>query len=360
MASALAAGRQAIGSFFEWWFGELAGLVPRRLRAAGRRDRPRLVLLVEGERVTLRAISGTGERPLASGAPADPADQQRLRAALKDRRRGARRATTVRLAHSLGLRRVLDLPLVAEADLHQALRFEMDRITPFKAEEVLFAHRVVQADREQRRLSVEIEVAPRTAAERAFELARELGLDAQRLELAAADGGPGRLDLTPREIDGSGRAGRLNGMLLLLLLVLAVVAVGLPFNRQRTAALELEQEVAAARAEAEKSMQLRTSLETLTRSASFLSEVKASTPMVAAVLAELTRVIPDQAYVSQLQLRERDLQIHGLADTASDLIGRLSASPLFRAPQFRSPVTRDPRNQKERFHIQVQIAEGAG
>lgn len=359
MAATLTLGRAVLRNLIDWWLGELRSLVPRRLRAAGRRDRPRLVLRSDATRLAVSTLSGPGEQVLEEADASDPAARDRLRAALSKRRRRSR-AVTLRLDPALGLRRRLDMPLAAEADLHQALSFEMDRITPFKAEEVLFAHRVTGTDRDQRRISIELDVVPRATAAPAFEIAESLGLEPQRLELAGPDGSPGDLDLMPREGDGTARTSRLNGLLLLLLVALAVTAAVLPLQRQRQMAAELAREVEEARVEAEKSIRLRDELEALERSTGFVASTRTAAPMTASVLAELTRVIPDQAYVTQLRLQQGDLQIHGLADTASELIGRLAASPMFDAPQFRSPVTRDPRTAKERFHIQVMIAGAPG
>ena len=62
----------------------------------------------------------------------------------------------------------------------------------------------------------------------------------------------------------------------------------------------------------------------------------------------------------QLNLRDGTLQLYGFARTASELIGLLEQSSLFRTPQFRSPVTQDPRLGEERFHLSVDISQGDG
>lgn len=354
MASSLAAGRAVLAGFFDWWLGELGGLVPQRLRPAGRAERAALVLWTDGSLARLLTTTG-GEKVLVEAA-VEADGEALLGQALRRRRRRRARSVTVRLAAPLGLRRILDLPLAAEGDLDQALRFEVDRITPFKANEVLFTYRVAHVDRAQRRLAVALDVVPRNPAEAALDLARRLGLEPERLELDGQPPAAGRpLDLLPRERDG-GRSSRLNRLLLALLVVLTVAAVLVPLHKQRSTADELRGQVEAARQQAEKSIRLRDRLETMVAAADFVTTEKRTRPMVAEVLSELTRIIPDQAYVSQLQLQDGTLQLHGFAGTASDLIARLSKSPLFVQPQFRSPVTRDPRNQKERFHIGVQIA----
>ena len=353
MASALAQGRDLIHGFFGWWLGELAGMVPKRLRAAASGERPRLVLVVEADRARLLSTAGGGEQLLGE-APLDGEDPAlRLGAAL--RQAGRSRRAVVRLGRGLGLRKSLDLPLAAQTDLNQALRFDMDRITPFRADEVLFAWRVLRVDQERRRLQVELQLAPGQRADQALELATGLGLQPQRLELDEGEHGGSRLDLMPR---ASGRAGasRLNRLLLLLVAALALAAVLIPLHEQRQRAAALEAEVAAARGAAEKSMQLRQTLETLSAAGNFVVRQKVASPMVAEIVAELSRVIPDQAHVVQLDLHDGGLQLHGFADQASDLIALLDESPLFHAPQFRSPVVRDPRTDKERFQIALQLA----
>ena len=78
--------------------------------------------------------------------------------------------------------------------------------------------------------------------------------------------------------------------------------------------------------------------------------------MLTRILAELTRVIPDQAYVEQLDVRDGELNLRGLATTPSDLIALLEQSALFRKPQFRSPVTQDARLGLARFQLSAEVA----
>ena len=78
--------------------------------------------------------------------------------------------------------------------------------------------------------------------------------------------------------------------------------------------------------------------------------------MVTEALAELTRLVPDQAHIVQLELRDGTVQLHGYAAAASELIGLLDQSEVFKEPQFRSPVTQDPRSGSEQFHLSVELA----
>ena len=133
-----------------------------------------------------------------------------------------------------------------------------------------------------------------------------------------------------------------------------MTAVAIPLQRQRATVAKLEAEVSAARAQAEESLVMRDRLDELTRSAQFLVADKTRQPLVVQVLDELTRLVPDQAYIVQFELHDQTVELHGFAATASDLIGVLEQSPLFKAPQFRSPLTQDRRSGAERFHVSVE------
>jgi general secretion pathway protein L len=351
--------RGGIAAALGWWLRELAGLLPQRIRSPGRRERRRSVLIFGRQQSVVLLWTAEGERALGSIDVDAPDHDQRLGELLKQAKRRAR-AVTVRLSDELGLCKILDLPLAAKDELDQVLRFEMDRLTPFRADEVCFAHRVLGSDARDRRLSVELQLAPKREIERVLQAARSFGLAPARIELARGAEGGDPLNLLSSESGHGTREGRLRGALALLALVLAISAVGIPLQRQRATVAELEAQVTAARAQAEESLAMRDRLGVLTKSAQFLLADKTRHPLVVQVLDELTRLLPDHAHLLQLELRDQTVELHGFASTASDLIGVLEQSPLFKAPQFRAPVTQDRRSGAERFHISVELTSGEG
>ena len=173
--------------FLGWWLRELAGLLPRRFRQPDRRERRGCVLILERQKSVVLEPTAEGERALGSVGTDAPDHDQRLSELLKRARR-RRRPLTVRLSDELGLHKILDLPLAAKDDLDQMLRLEMDRLTPFRADEIYFAHRVLGSDARNRRLSVELQLAPKREIDRVLEAARSFGVVPERIELAGAEG----------------------------------------------------------------------------------------------------------------------------------------------------------------------------
>ena len=346
--------RGSMAAALRWWLRELASLVPRRFRRPGSREPLGSVLTFGPQKSVVLERTADGERAPGS-VDIDAPDHDRVLGDLLKQAKRRARPVTVRLSADLGLCKTLDLPLAAKDDLDQVLRFEMDRLTPFRADEVYFAHRVLGSDARNRRLSLELHLAPRREVDRVLTAVRSFGLVPGRLELAGGTEGGDRLNLLPGESGHGTREGRMNRALALLALMLAVSAVAIPLQHQRAIVVELNAEAAAARAQAEESLAMRDRLDELTRSAHFLMVDKTRQPPVVQVLAELTRLVPDQAYLIELELHDQTVELHGFASTASDLIRPLEESLLFEAPQFRSPVTRDRRGGAERFHISVEL-----
>ena len=77
------------------------------------------------------------------------------------------------------------------------------------------------------------------------------------------------------------------------------------------------------------------------------------------VIEELTRVLPDHTWLFHLKQDGTRLRLSGYTSDASSLIGLVGALPMFTGPKFGSPVTHDPRREKDRFNIVVEINTAA-
>jgi Tfp pilus assembly protein PilN len=72
------------------------------------------------------------------------------------------------------------------------------------------------------------------------------------------------------------------------------------------------------------------------------------------ILKEVTERIPETAWLQDLNYDENGVQIYGFADSASELISLLEASPLFNDVVFLATITRG-QDGKERFRIGFKI-----
>lgn len=83
---------------------------------------------------------------------------------------------------------------------------------------------------------------------------------------------------------------------------------------------------------------------------------KAQSVPVVRVWEELTRILPDDAWLTDIAIDGDMLTITGFAaESAAALIATLDASELFSAPNFTSPVVRIPGQSGERFEIRLRV-----
>ena len=265
---------------------------------------------------------------------------------------------TIRLPRDKVLQKSIRLPLATEENLREVLGFEMDRHTPFKSGDVFYDFRLVERDDEAQQIEVELAVAPRAVVDGALRATREFGLNAVSVEIAGDD--PARdhvFNLLPLE-QNDGKGGSGGGLIFvlgLLALLLGALAVYIPIDRERSEASRLLGRVAAAKAEAELAARLRDEIGETIEISGFLVGKKRQSPTVIEVLAELTRLLPDDTWLLQFQLRDSNITVAGFSASASDLVGVIERSPYFRGATFRSIVAQDVESGLERFQLSAVV-----
>lgn len=356
--------RQGFAVFFKWWADGLTDLVPTWLKAALHRPDEPLVIEVDGLTARLGFQSReTGELAVGrtcSLASPESSDLRAARAWVTKHRRGARRIV-LRLPGSHCLVKVISLPAAAEENLRQVLAFEMDRHTPYSAAEVYFGYEVVERAEASHRLFIRLVVSERGPIDEALRHAAALGLQPLLAEMPDSDAEHGvfrtvRLD---RE-DGTANVPRRGlapvfvGALALLLLTATVL---IPLWQRHAALERIERLTMAAHSEAVKTIQERAQFATERKTAFFVADRRRTTPLTIALINELTRLVPDDAYLTSLELNEGKLTIRGEAKSATKLIGLLAGSKYFRDPAFRAPVQTNPQDGLERFTLEADVVQ---
>ncbi len=93
---------------------------------------------------------------------------------------------------------------------------------------------------------------------------------------------------------------------------------------------------------------IRAEAESIEKKIVYLNQLQNSRPSVLDMLAEMSKKIPDTVWIQQFTLSDKGLQIEGIADSASELVPILEASPVFKDVGFLSGITKE-REGKERF-----------
>ncbi|CAM5351585.1 hypothetical protein MAUB1S_06067 [Mycolicibacterium aubagnense] len=117
------------------------------------------------------------------------------------------------------------------------------------------------------------------------------------------------------------------------------------------ASSELDEKIASVETEARAARTMLRQRQTQLDQVEKIRKEKSGSVSVVKLLAEVTHVLPDSAWVTDFSSKGNTLTITGYAASASELIAPLEASPLLTSPEFSAPVTKVPGQSGERFTI---------
>lgn len=279
--------------------------------------------------------------------------------------RSPRPEVVLRLRPAQSIRWRLAFPGAAASDLPQAIAFQISQKTPFQAADTFYDHRIVECSPDGSRIWVEVALAARREVLADLARAQAWQVVPDRIDVASeeehkkedakTDAGFNLLPQDRRKKTGL-FIRRLNTALAMLVAGLLALSVALPLLQQEARLKNLEQQLDVARREAAATRRLQSEIEELSRQRNFLAARKQGRPLQVVVIEELTRVLPDHTFLSELRVKGADINITGSSASASSLVGRLESSPLFQTPKFRSSVTQDPRSGLERFSLSFNLA----
>ncbi|OUS12700.1 hypothetical protein A9Q89_04670 [Gammaproteobacteria bacterium 53_120_T64] len=378
---------KASADFFSWWLAELVRLLPQHWRRAlsGQPALCRFVL----EKNQLRLVLETQGREKAVGSTAvaevvglamsglfipgvsvpdatlesDASTTKTLMANISALENISRRRVVLELADEYLLIRDISLPLVSDDDIASVLAHEIDRLTPFAKNNVCYAYEILQKNTQTAMLSLRLMCLERSVLEGVLAQCEELGLGVTEVGRQAQSSSPGpsaaTADLLPADRRpqkeklwnrGNQLLAALAGVLLLAVLILPVwhyekQIEGLSI--ELSALQEQSRAVRAKQARMVEALDIRDAL--VQRKNSELEKI--------IILHELTRLIPDNTWLTRLTLRDSSLEIDGESDKSSDLIEKLESGAVFYQVKFASSVTRNSRSGKERFQIKMKVSD---
>lgn len=344
--------RSPVPVFLAWWRAELVGLLPPRWQGWFQDRRVAWLVGFEDGSLALRR-SGEAEPfarlPLDSDRDVLRADVQRLLGREPD----PDRRLLLAVPASQALLRHLQFPAAVEANLRQVLAFEMDRQSPFKADQVYYDQQVEPAAA-GRQIRVRLAIVPRPVLDGLVERARALDLPLDGADLLEGPGGaPAGFNLLPEALRArrSDPQRRINWILAAAAVLLAVLAMQQSLVNRAQALDGLRANVEEARTEARAVTALRNQLDNAVEGAGYLTERKRQTPSVLRVLADVSARLPDHTWLERMSFREGALEIAGQSDEATRLIALLQDSRTLANPAFIGQISPDARTRKERFTL---------
>jgi len=340
-------------------FGEWIAGVARTINSIANRFVPKQeIRLVEGEGSTFTAKMAAVKKGAAlkdasfrvsNGRPNPP-----LPADWEAALRGSR--VEFLLKSDQVLFRPLDFPRQAADFLDGMIRAQIDRLTPWTANDAVFGWSS-PSNIANERIQLILAATSKNKIQPLVQLAGNLGAASVSAfaELSSAERAPTKFKVFETSLQG-GRSLDVPRILRFTLLSAGLAAAAaLAVTAYAGNMLDAEQQQLSRRI-AERRASLRLSQTAVGGSAvSLLAKRKQTTPSSVMVLEAISRVLPDSTYVTELRIEGDKVQVVGISQDAPSLIRLMEQSPQFSHATFFAPTTRAQGDPGERFHIEVHL-----
>ncbi|MGZ8225498.1 MAG: PilN domain-containing protein [Methylococcaceae bacterium] len=352
-------------SFFRWWRRELSFLVPEKIKQLVNDKQGFVVVTPENGRLTLTFAHKGQSSHLAVIDRNESGIAQYKALQVRDERL-AKTNIILRLTGIDAIHTELSLPVAARQNLYQVVGYELDKYTPFKADQVYFSVKLLAGPNEPGHIRAMLVLTTREFLDALYEDVRAMGMSPL---FADYEGAPNDLEdaddyynLLPEWLrQKTAKTSRLvySALLASAFLLLLTVFI-LPVWLEYEAVNELEQKVKTIEKDAKKIKALQSEIDASVNETQKLIDQKTALPPVVEMLNELSALIKDDTWLAYTQYSDNHLQIQGESPAASALISVLEASELFANARFVSPVTQDNVSKLERFQITVDVTKPGG
>ena len=347
-----------VGQFFDWWIEELKQALPEKWQEKLQHAMRRLTFEVRNGSLVLAAdenhlLSGLGELP----ASPDKSLQKQQVEDLVEQNDMSQAPRFLLIDADRFLVKEISLPVAAEPNLRQVLTFEMDRQTPFKASGVYFDWKILERGRAGGQLSLMLYVIPRAEVDGNVEALGDLGKQLSGIDIRD-EGQTLGVNLLPQEQRHRvvNRKARTNYILAGAVVLLLALTMTFSLYLRKHQVAELEDAIADVRGEANQVARIRSQIEGASEAAGFLATRRAESPLAVELLADVTRILPDDTYLDRLVINKSSVQMQGKSQNAQRLIELVNESGFLEAASFRGSTRLDARTGLEIFEINAQIS----
>ncbi|NKC15765.1 MAG: hypothetical protein GKR94_27265 [Gammaproteobacteria bacterium] len=223
------------------------------------------------------------------------------------------------------LDRPVELPAAAAENLRQVLYLQMEKVTPFGADDIVFSSTVQRRGKGEQPMLVDLQVAPRRLAQAERDALARAGfaLPWEWARVEPYQDGMAIAFTPPRLRQG---LSSFNLFIWALNLILLAALVAWPFWEQHQMLERLDAQITAVRGEAKKVSALRDELDALAAEREVLSRLRYRPPSAAQLLEDVASHLPDDTWLRQFTIKSDTLILTGLSPRAPQLLQRLEAS----------------------------------
>lgn len=353
----LASLTSAFARFIVWEREQCRALVPPAAAAwlTGRGAREAVIRAGASELI----LPGDADDPEIQISGAEIAETS-LDAALA--RRGLSRyslAVVLEMPASAFLLRRIDVPTAALGHLPQMIQSEIERKTPFRRDEILTGWRVAPHEAKGKARAVLALLRRDLIAPALKNASLTLG-DLTAIRADSSSDGSSQTPTIAIKAEGEteNRFVRIALAMTALAALLVTIGLGAIFWRQSAEAEALDAQIADMSARAAHVRQVADRAGKESRLLATLRESRLKNPTLTDLWEEISRLMPDSAYLTDFHLSEakngeRGVDLAGFAQSAVGLPLLFNQSRYFSEAALTAPITSDPKEKRESFSLRV-------
>ncbi len=261
--------------------------------------------------------------------------------------------------------RTLDpLPAESRSYLDGIVRHQLERLVPWRSDDVIYDYHIAPAGPRDDRVVVTISATARSLHARLIGALN--AISPRKLRLVYRDVAPVGGDVAIRIDDASAETARLgrlrNGVIagLAALVLVSGVAIGYLAYTWQQAAAAIESADGSI-FDLRKKLAARGSQEpAAVRDQAAIMAHKMRTPVAVTAIDALATVLPDDTYLSELRIADGHVRITGVSRNVAGLVPLIEANRAFAEASFFAPTTRLPDNNGDRFYLDARVVPEAG
>ncbi len=348
-----------IKKFFHWWGRELSHCLPENFRQK-LSDKSGYVFLSVADEKLLIDQQIDGQPHKKSSLALNETSLEGYKKIIAENEALEKAQYVLRLTGGQAIKKILYLPAAAKENLQQVIAFELARVTPFSTEQVYFAVKIIGKE-ENGKIKVLLVLTPRDVLDTILQQLKSAQIYPAIVDYAEA-ANDFENDLTPYNLLPEGdlpvkdKATQMAAWSLsLIAIALAIGVLVFPVWQQGQEVEELRDQLKQLESETQLVQSQQLEIDGIVDETKRLIEIKNRAPALTELINALSKLMPDDTWLTHFKYNKDHLQIQGQSPSASVLISILEASPLFSNARFVSPLTQDKRTGMERFQIRMDL-----
>lgn len=343
---------EKIKAFFSWWGEGLYLGLPQSLRQLFRAELPRLSLSLLDNHLLKLSWNNDGKHSECGQFDLTESNFD-FNHAVKKCSRGRKYLLELNLDNRQALYLQHTFPEGVQDNIQQVVAYQLDRLTPFSADQAYFDASVAKYDKVKKEVVADIYVTPKAAVDRVFARLREAGVP--EIDLVSTRNGMvslrNGLQSTRRAVESSGWS----AVPLYFFIAALVLSLAGPVLYKQRRLDQIDEAITDLRQGSAAQLEVREKLLAAEEALAFLEQRRKTIPVALDVVEKLSAEIPEHTWLERLELDGHEIQIRGESNKALTLIDTLEESPNFARVSFKSPVTRSKDSGKDKFHIQARV-----